>query len=497
MQKIFLLLFICTGLFAKEIVSAWESNAGELNPHAYSSNQMYAQIMLYQPLVRYDENGQFVPEVAESWTVLDDGRRYIFTIKKDLKFSDGSTLDAFAIEKNFDIILGNKKEHGWLGIINNIQHAKALDALHFEILLKAPYVGALNELSLPRPFRFASLNAFENGVFKKPIGSGAWMLKESRLGVKDVFVPNPYYQGEHNKEITQLTMRILPDANARVLAFLSGDVDILVGKDSFLREHYIKFSKDNRFKLVKSLPQGTFSIVLNASKGRGTEDKNIRQAIMHAVNKDIIVEKIFLNIDKKADTLFNPELPFCNVDLKAYQYDIDRAKALRENAKNVKLKFVYVGNNPVQKTIAEAIQNDLYKIGIQVELVAYESIAFYQAQENGDFDLIFNETWGNPFDPHSFVASMLAPSHADFAAQKDLPNKKEIDNLIRNILQNNQKEILQENYNKLLLALHESAVYLPLSYGFVLGAFNTNTIKSYSTGAMQEEFLWERIQLKD
>ena len=75
-QHIFIflfLLFLPFVAFGREITTAWALNAGNINPHLYSPNQMYAQIMLYQPLIRFDGR-KFVGEVAESWEISKDNK---------------------------------------------------------------------------------------------------------------------------------------------------------------------------------------------------------------------------------------------------------------------------------------------------------------------------------------------------------------------------------------------------------------------------------------
>ena len=89
---------------------------------------------------------------------------------------------------------------------------------------------------------------------------------------------------------------------------------------------------------------------------------------------------------------------------------------------------------------------------------------------------------------------MLAPSHADFAAQKDLNSRKEIEALINTILNQTNPKILQTNYTKLFNLLHQSAIYLPFSHGVVLGIYNKERIKSYQMGAMETEFLFENME---
>ncbi len=492
------LIFLFSYVFSTEIISAWDVNVGKINPHLYSPNQMYAQVMIYQGLVRYTEEG-IQPEIAESWEISNEGKTYTFHIKRDLKFSDGSPLDAYAIQSNFDAILENKSRHSWLGITNKIKSYKALNPLVFELELNSPYVATLNELSLARPFRIIAQNAMINKSTKDgiraPIGSGAFMLEESVLGVRDVFVPNPYFSGK-KPQISRLVMKILPDAHARILAFESGALDILVGRDSISRENFKRLSQNTKYQTITSKPQGTFQIVLNASKDRPTSNKDLRKAIIMAVNKNLIWEKILLQIDPKADFLFNPLLSFSNVGLEKVPFNVAEAKRLLKDKKFKPLEFVYIANNPIQKAIAEAIALDLSKIGLEIRLVASESIGFYQSQKNGNFDLIFNDTWGNPYDPYSFIASMLVPSHADFTIQKDLTNKKDIDANIYRILNAYGDKELQQEYTNLLTALHQSDIYLPLAYTLVLGVYHKDKIQSYHFGNMESEFLFEELEMR-
>jgi nickel transport system substrate-binding protein len=64
------------------LVYSWTSNVGELNPHLYSPNQMFAQAMVYDPLVRYGEGGAIKPALAEKWEISPDGKTYTFTLRQ-------------------------------------------------------------------------------------------------------------------------------------------------------------------------------------------------------------------------------------------------------------------------------------------------------------------------------------------------------------------------------------------------------------------------------
>ena len=103
-----------------------------------------------------------------------------------------------------------------------------------------------------------------------------------------------------------------------------------------------------------------------------------------------------------------------------------------------------------KSTIAEVLQGDLRKIGVSVKLIGEENQLFGQRQTNGDFDMIFSDTFGIPYDPHAMVSSMRIPSHADYQAQVGLPMKKELDQKIEEALLSTDEKTRQELYDYIL-----------------------------------------------
>ncbi len=78
--------------------------------------------------------------------------------------------------------------------------------------------------------------------------------------------------------------------------------------------------------------------------------------------------------------------------------------------------------------------------------------------------MIFNRTWGAPYDPHAFLSSMRVPSHADYQAQRGLPDKALIDKEISEVLTTGDEAQRRKLYHDVLTRLHQDAVYLPISY---------------------------------
>jgi len=101
---------------------------------------MYAQAMLYEPLVRYGDDGSAVPWLAERWEISPDGKAYTFFLRPGVAFSDGTPFDAKAVCMNVDAVLGNAARHAWLEMINQIESCEIVDPMTVRLNLKTPTI---------------------------------------------------------------------------------------------------------------------------------------------------------------------------------------------------------------------------------------------------------------------------------------------------------------------------------------------------------------------
>ncbi|WP_432734855.1 nickel ABC transporter substrate-binding protein [Maridesulfovibrio sp. FT414] len=466
---------------------SWSANVGKMNPHAYSPNQMFAQAMVYESLVRYGKGGKIEPWLAESWQISPDGKVYTFKLRKGVVFSDGTPFNAEAVKMNFDAVLKNSQRHDWLEFIAQIDKTEVVDSQTFKLTLKNAYYPTLQELCLIRPMRFLAPSGFpESGNtatdIKAPIGTGPWKLVKIQKGEYDLFEANELYWGE-KPHFKKLLVKVIPDSDGRAIAFDTGAIDLIygsgghgsgqIGLDTFKR-----FQADKNLVTGTSNPLATRTLAINSNLFP-TNDIAVRKAILHAVNKAAIVKYIFLGVEKQAETLFSPNQPYCNLNLPPYRYEVDKAAALLDEAgwekaqgdeyrskdgKILEIDLCFVGNDSLQKSVAEVVQGDLKKLGVKIRLVGEEKDSFLTRQKSGEFGMIFGDTWGSPYDPHSFCSSMRKPAHADYQAQLGLPMKKDIDRKIGEVLLTVDEKKRQDLYRDILTTLHEQAVYLPLSY---------------------------------
>ncbi|HFZ8994653.1 TPA: nickel ABC transporter substrate-binding protein [Citrobacter freundii] len=480
-------LLTCASFFTHaaapdEITTAWPVNVGPLNPHLYTPNQLFAQSMVYEPLVKYQADGSVKPWLAKSWTHSADGKVWTFTLRDDVTFSNGEPFDARAAAENFRAVLDNRQRHAWLELTRQITDVKALSRNELQITLKNVYYPFLQELSLPRPFRFIAPSQFKNNEtmngIKAPIGTGPWILKESKLNQYDVLVRNEHYWGTKPK-IKTITVKVIPDPTTRAVAFETGDIDLLYGNEGLLPlDTFTRFSHNPAYRTQLSQPVETVMLALNSAKAP-TNELAVREALNYAVNKKSLIDNVLYGTQQVADTLFAPTVPYARIGLKPRQYDPKKAislleqagwqlpagKAIREkNGQPLRTELAYVGTDALSKSMAEIIQADMRQIGVDVTLIGEEESSIFARQRDGRFGMIFNRTWGAPYDPHAFISSMRVPSHADFQAQQGLADKKLIDKEIGDVLETSDEHQRQALYRDILTRLHNDAVYLPISY---------------------------------
>ncbi|WP_371381792.1 nickel ABC transporter substrate-binding protein [Sporomusa aerivorans] len=483
---------------------SWAKDIGPLNPHLYNPNQMFAQALVYEALVQYSADGKIIPWLAESWTISPDGKEYIFKLRKDVKFSDGTPFNAAAVKKNFDAVLANSKRHDWLAFIRQIKETQVIDDTTFKLVLKEAYYPVLQELALIRPIRFLAPSQFPDSGntgegIKKPVGTGPWVLSEYKQGEVAVFVRNEHYWGPKPK-VDKLIVKIIPDSESRVVAFEKKELNLIYGNGSISLDAFKQLQQSGKYETKLSEPLATRVMAINSNKG-ATKDLKVRQAIQHAFNKDAFVKGILFGTELKADTLLAPNFPYCNLGLKPYEYSETQAKALLEEAgwkevpgkefrekdgQVLELEACFVSTDAIQKSVGEVLQGDLKKIGIKVKLTGEEEGAIGERQKSGNFNLIYSDTWGAPYDPHSLVGSMREPAHADYQAQVGLPMKADIDRLASEVLVSTDEAKRQEMYRQIFTTLHEQAVYLPLSYLTTIAVYPKNVTGVTFMGSQYE-----------
>lgn len=466
----------------KTITLSWPRDIGAMNPHVYNPSQLFAQSMIYEPLVSYKQGGKLEPALAESWTISKDGKTYTFKLRKGVKFSDGSPFNAAIVKKNFDAIMKNEKTHSWLGVVSVLDKTEVVDDSTFRLMLKEPYYPVLQDLSVVRPFRFLGEAGFPDdgdtskGI-KKPVGTGPWMLDEYKQDEYATFKRNPNYWGTAPK-VDKIIVKIIPDSETRVMAFEKGDLDLIYGEGVISLDAFKQLRDTDKYVTQLSEPVGTRSLLLNSSNPK-LADRRVRLALQHGFNKQAMVEGVTSGLEEKADTVLSKNYPYTNVDLQPVNYDVEKSKALLDEAgwklpaggtvrekdgQQLEFELIFDKTDPIQKAMAETIQAEWGELGVKVNLTGLELTVQIKRLRSNQFDLYFWYNYGAPYDPHSFINVIAKKGFGISETLSALPMKKELDQQVHEALSSTDETKRQELYGSILKTLQEQSAIVPISY---------------------------------
>lgn len=456
--------------------------------------------------------------VSNQLDTSEDGKTYTFKLRDDVTFSDGTKFDANVVKANFDALLDNANRHTWLESIRLMveveksgkESVRVVDTNIIEVEFAESYYPFLVELGVTRPFRFLSPKCFKDGTTKDGtncyVGTGSYVLTDNVVDQRATFERNENYWGE-KPQVDKIIAKVIPDNQSRLLSLRSGEVDMVYGLQLISAQSFKQFEKDPRFGTNLSDPVSTRMLILNsASESLG--DTRVRQALSHLTNKALIAERIMLGLEKPADTLLAQNVPYANIELTPYQYDVAQAEKLLDeagwkkdgkvrklNGKPFEITLSYDSDKVVERTIAQYLQSEWSKVGLKMNLVGEEEQAHRDRLKQGDFDLSFNISWGTPYDPQSFLGGMRKPVYGDYAAQQGIPEKAEIDKNILEALEAIDEAERQAHYTYVLKTLHEQAIYIPISYEQNRAIFNKR-VEGVGFNPSQFEIPLQRMSVK-
>jgi nickel transport system substrate-binding protein len=461
---------------------SWPLDIGAINPHLYAPNEMFAQAMVYDPLVSYGDNGEIQPALAKEWQVSEDGKSYTFTLREGVKYSDGSTLTAENVKRNVEAVLQNMDRHSWLEAVSIIDKVEVIDELKVRIDLKEPYYPFLQELTLIRPLRMLGDKGFPaSGLTSEeisaPIGTGPWILTNHVSGSHSEFTRNDNYWGEKPK-IKKVVIKVIPDSQARIMALEKGDIDLIFGSGQLAPVEYQTLQQKGQYQAMISGPLATRVLAINSTVAP-TNEKEVRLALQHAMDRKSIVEHILNGLEEEAQSLFSPGFPYSDIKVGNYEHNLEEAKRLLDQAgwkvvegqpyrmkdkETLKVTIPYRSTDPVHKGILEYLQSAWREIGIDVQLKAEESQIYTQKARDGEFNLTFNDTWGVPYDPHMFVRTMIGENQLGYYVQKGTAISSQFTANIEKVIRTTAESERRELYEAILKGIHEEAMFIPISY---------------------------------
>ncbi|BCM17026.1 ABC transporter substrate-binding protein [Mesorhizobium sp. J8] len=427
------------GFAIDDIISMDPGEAFELSTAEVTGNT-------YDLLVRLDlsDTSKVKGDLAESWTVSDDGLTYTFKLKPGMKFASGNPITAADVAYSFERAVKLDKSPAFIinqfGITgdNVTEKAKAVDDTTFQFVVDKAYapsfvlnclsatVASVVDSKLVKEHVAAVTpsadykwdNDFGNAWLKTGYaGSGPYKLREWRANEAVVLERNDNYNGEKAK-LARVIYRNMKESSAQRLALEAGDIDVARN----LEPNDLDAIAKNADLTSTSAPKGTVYYISLNQKNPTLAKPEVRQAFKYLVDYDALGATILKGIGEIHQS-FLPKGDLGAVDDNPFKLDVAKAKELLAKAGVPDGFKVTMDVRTGQPTtgMAESIQQTLGQAGIKLEIIpgdGKQTLTKYRARNHD----IYIGQWGQDyFDPNSNAQTFASnPDNSDNAKIKTL-----------------------------------------------------------------------------
>ena len=436
---------------------------------------------IFNSLIKYDDDLNYAPDIAESWKISKDQKTITFKLKKGLVWSDNKPITSKDVMFTWKLITNPKTRTPYASDYLLVKKASTPDDFTFEVTYEDNYAPALDT--------WASLNILPQHILKdedinntyfsrEPLGSNYYKLSDWISGQQITLESNNNsILGE--AKISRLTTRIIPDTSSQFLELTANNIDLMnINPIQYKRVFPSKPKLQKKINLFKELGNGYTYLGFNLKRAP-FNDIRVRQAINYAIDKNEIIKGVLLGLGEPISSPYKPGTRWNNPDISPYPFSTQKALKLLKNAgyllnkqgqlaKDGKiLKFEIVTNQNKQREMtAVLIQRRLKEIGIDVKIRVIEWASFVNRFiKTGDFDAVVLG-WSLSLDPDQFNiwhSSQQKPGQFNFLGYEN----KQVDRLLeqgRRELNFNKREKIYHNFSKLLLE-DSPIVYLFAGYG--------------------------------
>ena len=440
-----------------------------------------------------------ISDLVENWDVDDKGLEYTFDLKKGVKFH---TTSYFTPTREFnadDVIFtfnrqkdpkhpyhkigGIYKYFQSMGMQNLIKDIVKVNDHRVKFILSKPNAPFRANLAMD----FASILSKEYAdklleaktpekIDQEPIGTGPFIFEEYE---KDTVVRlnafGDYFSERGN--IKKLIFGITPDANVRFQKLKANECHLVAYPAPADLE---AIRRDANLTLLEKPGLNIGYLSMNIKK-KPFDNKLVRQAVYHAFNKEAYIQAVYLGNAEIAKNPIPPTVLGYNNEVKEYDYNVEKAKALLKKAgfpKGFKTDLwalpVARPYNPSGKKLAEMMQADLAKVGIQAEIVTYDWPTYIDKTDRGEHSLAQSGWNGDNGDPDNFLYTLLS-----CAAVKGMSNisfwcHKPFDDLVTKAQQSNDIDERIRLYKEAQVIFKEEVPWVLIAHSKAYRALRKN-----------------------
>ncbi len=418
-----------------------------MDPYSGSYGEKTVPRMVFDTLVDYDKDGNFVPCLATGWT--DEGMDVTFTLRDDVFFTDGEHFSADDVMFAYEMYAANPAFAARLSVWGTVEKLDDYTVVFHKLY---PYAALLP--SLAEQFHIVSSKAYQAdpaGFANNPIGSGPYKYVSQDVDGSVNFVANEdYFKGAPS--IKNLTIKPPVDASTAVIALQTGELDLAANLPMAQKA---LIESDPNLKFIEKNAWIMSMLILG---GEQMEDPNLRKAVYYALDLESIVLIGNEGVGAPATDLcasqimgeFKGKVPFG-------EYDLEKAKEYLAKSDYVPGTEITLSITPEFASVAQVVQSNLGAIGINVKIDQMDLNSLYAVMFSGEMQMTVTYI-GNPITTIENIIDAYNTVPFDTLMHKT----PELDAAINNMKAEVDAEKRAEYILEALQLIKDNADYIPL-----------------------------------
>lgn len=420
---------------AKTLVYCSEGSPENFSPSINTTGTSFdATEQIYDNIVKFERGGtKVVPGLAESWTISPDGLEYTFKLRKGVKWHSNKNFKPsrdfnaddvlFMIERQwiesdpyFKVTSSNHAYFGDMGMPKLLKSVDKIDEYTVKFTLNRQEAPFLANMAMQwagvqsKEYAIAMLKAgTPEKIDQEPLGTGAFMLVQYQKDAIIRYKAFPQYWAGKAK-IDDLIFAITPDASVRWAKLQKGECHVMPYPNP---ADLPAIKKDSNVTLMEQPGLNVGYLAYNTTK-KPFDDVRVRKAVNMIINKQAIVDAVYLGTAIPATNPIPPTMWSYNKSIKDDAFDPAAAKKLLAAAgypdgftTDLWAMPVQRPYNPNAKRIAELMQADLAKVGIKAEIKSFEWGEYRKRMQSGEHQMGMLGWTGDNGDPDNFLNTLL------------------------------------------------------------------------------------------
>lgn len=385
---VLLAISLAAGAAQSTLTTAMGSNPPTLDPQkTFNGFSFGVTNHIYETLFRVTTEGDIEGLLASEWEFVDPTRLRV-TLRDGVSFSDGTVLDAAAVQASLTRLLDPATAAPGRFVVSAITAVEVVDPLTVDIVTGAPFAPLLAHLA--HPVSAIVPAGYGDDLARAPIGSGPYTLRSWSQGDTVILDANPAYWGGA-PAITEVVFRVIPEIGTQIIELRSGGIDVLFNIPA---DNFNQLVNDPDIVTNSFLGWGSVHLGFNTANPK-LQDVRVRQAIAHAIDKGLIVDEFLGGLAQVGVAPIPPTVRFAASDLtEPYPYDPEAARSLLAEAGASDLQLVLdIYQNPDLEAAAQVIQAMLADVGITLQIRVQEYAAYAERILNDSLEL-YATSWG-------------------------------------------------------------------------------------------------------